>query len=238
MSEGDDPQRVRILPQAMTPFCEEDGTPRRFAPWKPVVDACSLCPARCCRMTVRCSVADVVRYCRVLDVPWQAGFRLVPGEGPQTFDVAVEGGLRPMEFALLQKEGGDCANLVDHRGYWRCGAYEARPSPCRLYPVAYDAEARRGGASYVLCMVPYGITPSREEELEAEIGRSIDGWAEHQRIADAWREEVGPKTERAMVQFVLTRAAQRFDFDADRLLATDTPDARLHVLMRHTGVTK
>lgn len=234
---GEDPHQIRLLPQAMTPLCDEAGAPRGFAPWKPVIDACSLCPARCCRMTVRCSVADVVRYCKVLDVPWQAGFRLVPGEGPQTFDVATADGVRAVEFALHQAPGGDCANLVEHHGYWRCGAYDARPTPCRLYPVSYDAATRKGGAG-VLCLVPYGVTPEREAALKAEIARSIEGWTEHQRIADAWRAVVGPRTEAAMAQFVLTEAAKAFGADASRLLASDSPQERLRQQMLGAGVLR
>lgn len=229
---------LRILPSAMTPLCDEDGAPRRFAPWKPVVDACSLCPARCCRMTVRASVADVVRFCGVLDIPWQAGFRLVPGEGEGAFAVEGPDGPRRLDFALHQKDNGDCANLVEHGGYWRCAVYAARPSACRLYPVAYETEDRRGGAGYVLCMVPYGITPSREAELEADIERSLDGWDLHREVHAAWAEAEGPRDAGAMVQFVLQRAAEALGAPTTTLLTSEGPEVRLAASMRAAGLVK
>ena len=234
---GDDKPSIRLLRHAMTPLCDDLGKPRAFAPWKPVVNACSLCPARCCRMTVRASVADVIRFCRTLDIPWSAGFRLLLGESEAAFEVETPDGPRHLAFALHQDAHGDCANLVNRAGHYRCGAYEARPSACRLYPVAYEAGERRGGADYVLCMVPYGVTEQRERDLKVEIAASIDGWAQHRRIAEAWRAHDGPKDEGSMVRFVLSAAAQEAGMSTETLLTEATPEVRLHALMREVGVS-
>ncbi|MCA9549470.1 MAG: YkgJ family cysteine cluster protein [Myxococcales bacterium] len=228
---------IKLLPSAMTPLATEEGALRRIGPYLPVLDACRLCPARCCRLTVRCSVADVVRFCHVLQLPWQAGFRIIPGDSPESIPVTTGEGTTNVDFALRQKSNGDCANLVEHAGYWRCGSYAARPSPCRLYPVSYDAPTRAGGTPYVQCPVPWPITPSAELRLKEDIQMSIDGWALHQSLRQAWI-DAGGGDQAAMVQFILTRARDALSLDAPDLLAQGSPDARLFAAMKDARVIR
>ena len=239
MSEpGDDPHQIRLLPTAMTPLATEAGAHRRLGPYRPHLDACALCPARCCRMTVRCSVADVVRFCHVLQLPWQAGFRLIPGNSPESIPARGADGVVDLDFALHQKSNGDCANLVEHRGYWRCGAYAARPSPCRMYPVSYDAATRRGGTPFVQCPVPWAITPEVEARLRIDIATSIEGWALHQQVRRAWVEAGADQDGAAMARFVLARAQQALGLEGPARLEEAPPEARLVTAMRGAGVIR
>ncbi|WP_322796704.1 YkgJ family cysteine cluster protein [Tepidiforma sp.] len=93
------------------------------------------CPARCCRVfSVALNERDVERFARV------------SGLQPVEF-LEVEDG-RPVELPLAQpyllaRDDGRCRFLLPEH---HCGAYEARPTACRLYPhfvVYWDTAADR-----------------------------------------------------------------------------------------------
>ena len=93
---NDDPQNekrpygLKIIRNAMVPLVDEQGNSRSFGPYKGVVGACNLCPARCCRYTVKVSIPDALRFCTVLGVPFFAGLRLVASDSPRAFTVKYD----------------------------------------------------------------------------------------------------------------------------------------------------
>lgn len=105
---------------------------------------CHDCQAPCCRrVDVALSSYDLYRLVRALGVPWQLVAEARPqSDGPVLLDPA-----RGERFALRLRARADesCTLLVRlPSGHARCGAYEARPSTCRVYPfhVALQAGSR------------------------------------------------------------------------------------------------
>ena len=87
------------------------------------------------------------------------------------------------------------------------------------------------------CPVPWPITPSAELRLKEDIQTSIDGWALHQSLRQAWI-DAGGGDQAAMVQFILTRARDALSLDAPDLLAEGSPDARLFAAMKDARVIR
>jgi hypothetical protein len=111
-------------------------------PLIPADDAnpCFGCITACCReYEVELSGFDLWRLVRGLDVTWQALAEV-------RRDFSTPGGIRGFlldesahrySLWLRRRRDGACITLVELPGQqMRCGAHDARPLPCRIYP--YD----------------------------------------------------------------------------------------------------
>ena len=244
MTDADDELEIKLTQHALVPLVDADGQPRQFAPFGAHPDACSVCPSRCCRGTVRASVADVVRFCTALKVPYRAAFTLVwsaNGTGFILDEAPAEWAIddvdvRPIraDFALRQDANGQCAHLTDLGGHFRCSVYDARPSACRLYPISWSSKDRIGGPPMVFCPVPYAVTPTMEADVRREIAWSIRGRTLHDTLAEEWENEDvdGPRTPETMTRFVLTRAAERLGESPELLFDDRTSTERMHAAVR------
>ena len=246
MDDPDDALEIELTRTAMVPQVDEEGRPRHFAPFGAHRDPCSVCTSRCCRWTVRASVADVVLFCVALSVPYWAGFRLIRAYDPKAFrlddpprywtgDDARPGDLRA-EFVLLRNADGACAHLMDLGGHFRCGVYDARPSACRLYPVSWTSKTRKGAPPMVLCPAPFAVGPQRASDFRRDIARSIRGWEIHEAIHTEWEQADlgldGRRTEDRLAGFVLSRAADRLGVSVDGVLDGRTGQERMMEAMR------
>jgi Fe-S-cluster containining protein len=236
-----DDEAVVLLPQPFTPLADAEGRPRtRLAPYLPVVGACSLCPARCCRLHVKLSVPDAVHFAVTLGVPLFAGLRPVASEDPEhafRLDrdprVVAEDAPWPgtAELELVRRPDGGCHALVQVGAHERCGVYGARPSFCRTYPVAWRGEKMEGGPKVIMCPVPYGIDPDEEARLRADLARSIRLWAAHDALVAEWNATPGPHTVEAFSAFAVPRAAAVLGVRADGVLAEGHREQRLYDAM-------
>lgn len=241
---------LKIYRNAMTPLCTEDGTKRQFGPYNPVVDACEICPARCCRLTVKVNLPDAIEFCETLGLPFFAAFRFVAGGGERAFEVEFDGRVVAdkkedewpgnAEIALRRKDDGSCSMLMNHNGYERCGVYSVRPSTCQLYPLTWTSDVARGGPALVMCPVPYGVTPAQEEAFFAAAECSIERWQVHDRVLDEWKafEPEGGRTAEAFVMFAVPRAAELMDFGTAKVLKPGSPFERLQEAMIAAGVIR
>lgn len=190
---------VRLTPHPLTPKCDEDGAPAtRIAPYRPVVEPCAVCPAHCCHLHVKVSVADAVALCRAIDVPLSAAV-VVRTVAPHEHSFAVDDDPRILrssagwtghaELQLVHDDDtGRCQQLVDIGGYQRCGVYAARPTGCRTYPVGWETDTQKGGPGSVACPVAYAIRPQDERQFIAHVELAIERWAAHRAIVDAWNQ--------------------------------------------------
>jgi|GEM_PF-2207391 len=232
---------VQLRPHAFTPLADAEGQPRsRFAPYLPVLNACSLCPARCCRLHVKVSLPDAVHYCRTLGVPFFAGLTIVPSKDPEhaftlDADPRFAESLAPWtgkaEIELLRREDGGCRSLVKVGEHERCGVYGARPTFCRTYPAGWRAETVEGGPASILCPVPYGIDPQHEAELKAEVQRSIRFWRLHDEIVAEWNGMSCDRGVQDFLRFAIERVCEAMSWSADLTLAEGTRDQRLYDAM-------
>ncbi len=231
---------IKILQAAYTPLTDESGVPKsRIRPYLPVLDACSLCPSRCCRLTVKLSLPDAVHYCNTLQVPFFAGLTFTPGDHVHhAFAVDRDARIVPetdgwpgkAEIMLRRSEDGACQSLIRVGGYERCGVYEARPSLCRLYPAAWNSDVAKGGPEAILCPVAYGIAPAEEARLKEHIERSILFWEWHDDVVQAWNESEEPRTTEAFLEFAVPRTIEKMGLDAsvrDVVLASGHPEQRM-----------
>ena len=244
------PYGLRIIRNAMVPLTDDEGKRRGFGPYEPVLDACSLCPARCCRFTVKVGLPDAIHFCTTLQVPFFAGLTIVKGGGDRSFEVEYDArvcvGVEEEdwpgrgEIALVRREDGGCSHLVGIGGYQRCGVYAARPSTCRLYPVTWDSDVAQGGPAIVACPVPYGIPPAAEDEFYREASRSIERWQIHDRVLAQWHElePEGGRTVEAFLGFAIPRTAELLNVDASIVLDPGGPNERLHQAMVDSGVVR
>ena len=244
--EGVGPHHVRILRNAMTPLCDEHGRPLHFGPYKPVVDACSVCPARCCRLTVKVSVPDALHFCATLSLPFFAGLRIIPSTSPRAFKVdrdpilhaGEEAWPGTAEIALKRRDDGGCGFLIDIGGFERCGVYSARPSTCRLYPMTWTSDSCEGSPPLVMCPVPYAVTPEAERIFVEDANRSIEHWSMHEAIIEAWHAREGEHSVDAFLRFAIGTAAERMGIDASRVLDRASPFERLHSGMVAAGLVR
>lgn len=230
-------EKVELRLGAFTPLADEAGGPRRRpAPYLPVIDPCPLCPARCCRLSVKVSLPDAVHYCLTLGVPFFAGLTLLPSEDPEHAFILDEDPrlTRPSspwtgraEIHLRRHEDGRCHGLMKVGEHDRCGVYGARPAFCRTYPVAWRAETVEGGPKAVLCPVPYGIDPKHEAELVAQIQRSIRYWKLHDRVVAEWNETNLPRGVQDFLRFAIRRVCEELQQDPGPTLAEGLRDQRL-----------
>ncbi len=239
---------LKILRNHMVPWTDEDGAPERGGPYKPVASACELCPAQCCRYGVRVSIPDALRYCSVLGVPFGAGLTISPSDGPRSFRVEHDPKLNPdveewpgtADIMLRRRADGSCGMLVDVGGFDRCGAYDARPSTCRLYPVTWTSDVAEGGPPMVSCPVPYGFSPSMRETFYRDAVESVERWALHDRLVAEWHEHEPEevRTLQAFLHFVFPRAAEALGTDLGRILDPGGPGERLQAAMIDSGIIR
>lgn len=228
---------LRLTRNAFAPLVEADGTPRtKILPYQPVVDACSVCPARCCRLHVKVSLPDAVVWCKTLQVPFFAGMVVVPTE-PHEHSFALADG--HAEIELARREDGGCKALIDLGGYERCGAYGARPSGCRTYPVGWESEETRGGPATIVCPVPYGIRPDEERQFVADVETAIERWRIHDEIVTAWNDDdtIEDRSAETFLSYALERAG-RLMGEAVAIRLSAHPDERLYEAMKHAGMVK
>ena len=241
------PYGLKIVRNAMVPLVDEQGNSRSFGPYKGVVGACNLCPARCCRYTVKVSIPDALRFCTVLGVPFFAGLRLVASDSSRAFTVKYDSRVFPdineadfcgkAEIALNRREDGGCSHLVEIGGYERCGVYSARPSTCRLYPVVWESEVAQGGPPVISCPVAYGITPDMESSFYRDAAESIENWQLHDDLLEEWEassENDFPRDALTFLNFVLSRAAERRGIELEGVLDAGTPFERLAQAMKYS----
>ena len=234
------PYGLKIIRNAMVPLLDEHGKPRGFGPYNGVVGACNICPARCCRYTVKVSIPDALRFCKVLGVPFFAGLNLVASDSVRAFTVSYDSRLFPdvseddfcgkAEIALNRREDGGCSHLVEIGGYERCGVYSARPSTCRLYPVVWESEVARGGPPIISCPVAYGMTPKMEADFYRDASESIENWQLHDELVERWEmssEDEFPRDAMTFLNFVLSRAAERSGIELAGVLDHGTPFERM-----------
>ncbi|MBK8014275.1 MAG: YkgJ family cysteine cluster protein [Deltaproteobacteria bacterium] len=234
---------LRLINTAYTPLLDEAGVPvSRIQPFRPVVQPCRLCPARCCRMRVVVSLWDAVRYASRLNIPLLAGIT-VGSSTHQTRGFRVARDARfaelneywsgPAELRLRSSEAGVCLGVVRLNGYERCGVYDARPSACRTYPLSWMTDTRQGGVELIRCPLPYGVTVSEGSQILQDIREGLDGWALHETIVEAWHGHAGdtlPSIE-AFLEFAVPRVAGPMGIDAAPLLEHRAPEARLRDAM-------
>lgn len=219
----------------------------KIAPYAPRVGACAICPAKCCRLSVKVSVADALHFCQTLGVPFFSGLTVEASAHPQhafRLDADPRWTAEPeawpgrAELALRRRSDGGCHALVDVGGYERCGLYAARPSFCRTYPVTWKANDAEGGPPAVVCPVPYGITEAEEAQLTTEIERSIVAWEQHDDLVAEWNGGAGPFTIEAFIGFVVPRAAKVRGADLGCALSVGTADERHAQAVFDSGVVK
>jgi Fe-S-cluster containining protein len=249
-AEGRD-YAIKILRNAMAPLANDDGAPRTkgIAPYLPVLHACDLCPGRCCRLNVKVSLPDAIRYCTTLGLPFFAGMTFVPSPHPtHAFKVEhdphvnpeKEGWLGTCEIQLRRRDDGSCHALVNIGGYERCGIYSARPSLCRLYPFIWTSDVAKGNPGMILCPVPYGVTEAEERKALNDIERSIESWELHDDVVAEWHDREPPegRTVRAFLSFAVPRTAQILGVSYGDTLAIGAPNERLFEAMMRSGVLR
>jgi len=242
---------LRILRNAMVPLVDENGKPKHFGPYKPVQDACNICPARCCRFTVKVSIIDAVEFCVSLGVPFFAGLQLVMSDkdrrfrvdyDPQVFGKIDESAwLGTAEIALRRRDDGGCAHLVDIGGFERCGVYSARPSTCRLYPIVWESEEAHGGPALISCPVAYAVTPEMEESFYHDAAQSIDRWKLHDELLAQWHgrtETDAPWGVLDFLEFSVPEAAKYLGVDAACVLRAGGPFDVLSAAMVSSGTLR
>lgn len=244
------PHRLRILRHAMVPLADADGRARHVVPYRPVKDACQVCPARCCRLNVKVSVPDALHFCETLGLPFFAGLTLVASSSERAFRVQHDARLFPdidpsgwggaAEIMLRRRDDGGCSFLQTIGGYERCGVYSVRPSTCRLYPITWDSDVAKGGPAMVMCPVPYAITPEVEDAFYRDAELSIGRWALHDELLAAWHAEVADeaRTVEAWLAFAFPRAAERMGLRVVHTLDTNAPFERLRLAMVASGVIR
>lgn len=210
---------IELVPHPFTPLADAEGAPRRkFVPYLPVLNACSVCEARCCRLHVKASLPDAVHWCATLDLPLFAAMHFAPSEDPEhAFEVVPEAGQARddvpwtgrAELELRRREDGACTALVEIGEHARCGVYAARPAFCRTYPMSWRDAKTKGGPAVVRCPVPYGVTPDHEAELTEDIRRAVRLWGAHDEIVTAWHaEQTDDRSTAAFLAFAWPRAAE------------------------------
>lgn len=245
---AEDDAGVVLLPQPFTPLADAEGQPRsRLVPYRPVLGACNLCPARCCRLHVKLSVLDAVHFAVTLGVPLFAGLRPVASEDPEhAFRLDRDPRVVPedapwpgtAELELLRRPDGGCHALVQVGEHERCGVYGARPSFCRTYPVAWRATKMEGGPKVIMCPVPYGVDPDEEARITADVARSIRLWGAHDALVAEWNAGPGPFTVEAFAAFAVPRAAEVLGVSAAQVLAQGNREQRLYDAMLEAKVVK
>jgi Fe-S-cluster containining protein len=247
-SEGK-PFNIKLQMSAYVPKVGDDGKPlSRIAPYLPVVGACQLCPARCCRLNVKVSLPDAIHYCKTLGVPFFTGMTFVPSDhkahsflierDPRVVP-AENGWAGRAEIQLRRQEDGACHALLRTGGYERCGVYDARPSLCRLYPMSWTSDVAQGGPEAVLCPIPYGYTDADERKFLRDAEQSIERWEIHDDVVLAWHQQTPEaRTLRAFLEFAIPTAAARMGVDPTGVLADGWPEQRLYEQMIACKVIK
>jgi Fe-S-cluster containining protein len=248
--EGRD-YNIKIMRNAMAPLANDDGTPRNRgpAPYLPVLQACDICPGRCCRLNVKVSLPDAIHYCTTLGLPFFAGMMLVPSphaahafkvERDPRVNPETEGWLGTCEIQLRRKEDGSCHALTNIGGYERCGVYAARPSLCRLYPFIWTSDVAKGNPGMILCPVPYAVTEAEERKALKDIERSIENWELHDAIVAEWHAQEPPqgRTVEAFLCFAVPRTASILGIAYGEMLAPGAPNQRLFDAMLRSGVIR
>ncbi len=234
---------VRLLPYPMTVRVDAHGQPRTpISPFGAIMDACRVCPARCCRYQVTVSLPDALRFCRTLGVPLFAGLTIVPSDhDAHAFCLDPDPRWRfegswpgRAELALKRRADGRCHALVDVGGYPRCGVYAARPSLCRTYPVRWTSAVAEGGPPTIHCPVPYGIRDDEADQLEQDIEAQIDAWELHDDVVAAWNDRDDPKTIEAFISFAIPLTASMLGVQVPEVLAPGTPEEQLREAMNRT----
>ncbi|MBI2376138.1 MAG: YkgJ family cysteine cluster protein [Deltaproteobacteria bacterium] len=217
-------KKLTILPNAMTPLVDDDGHARTPTPHRPVLNACSICRGFCCfRHEVHLSVADALRFSRVLSLPFFAALRFVASAHDEvSFELDVDprrDDERPwtgrVEIALSRTAEGRCVMFHETAGYGRCGAYDARPSLCRLYPLSWTSDLARGGPLTILCPVPYGVSTEVEEKFYADAAVAIESFELQKELVREWSlaSEPGRRTARALLEHVAPLAATKLGLE-------------------------
>ena len=217
------PSRFRVLHSPYVPLTDASGQPKsRLQPYPPMVNPCRLCPAKCCSSVVRVTLQDVLHFCSVTALPLLAAFSLEPSEDSRRGFRMVEPDRRfwsqdgPWpgfgELRLRHDTSGTCRVLKDVGGYARCGAYEARPMSCRLYPVFWEDEHGKAGPKAILCPAPFAVTPDVAEQTEQYAPIARRHWVLHEEVAEEWntgeQEDLGVF---AALRFAFTRMTERMN---------------------------
>lgn len=211
---------VEIKHQPQAPLCDADGTPRsKLTPYLPVLNACSSCTSHCCSLHVAVALPDVLRFCETMAVPFYSGLCFAPVENPgHGFRIDADALNKPppedwdglAEIQLRRREGGQCVNLLSIDDRSRCGAYGARPSFCRTYPVAWTSEVATGGPRNIQCPVPYGVDPEHEAQMVKDVEDAILRWEVHDDVVAEWNAREGGTSALEFLQFCLPRTSELF----------------------------
>lgn len=238
---------VQIARNAMTPRVHDDGRPLHKGPYLPVLGACNVCTARCCRLQVKISLPDAIDFCRTLGLPFFSAISIIPASGAQrSFDLLEDPRIETRlsdfkgkaELALKRKDDGSCRFLMNIDGFERCGVYGLRPSTCRLYPFTWDSDVARGGPHVVLCPVPYGVTADEERRFLEDAERSIERWQIHDEVLELWKnhEPQEGRTVDAFLEFAINATAQRMGVDPLPVFDQRPSEARMIDSMMYAGV--
>ena len=239
---------VRILYQVFTPKAEADGRPARPGPYLPVLNACEVCPARCCRLLVKISIPDAIRYLSTLRMPFFSGLTLTASTGTHSFAVGYDSRIGSEaqawpnrgELVLSRRDDGSCHGLIRIGAHERCGIYAARPSVCRLYPFLWTSEVAKGRPEAILCPVPYGYTDRDEQEFIRECENTIDGWEIHDTVVEDWHKETNDRggSLNDFLNFSFPRAAQMMKMEFKLDLGESPREQRLYRAMIDSNVVR
>jgi Fe-S-cluster containining protein len=243
---------VQIKNMAMTPLLDGEGEKLlKIQPYVPVENPCRFCPGKCCRMAVKTSLPDVVRFLSVMGVPFLSAFQIVPGiheensflmDDDPRFREEGDGWPGRAEIELRRNPGdGSCAYLKSLGGFDRCSVYDVRPSACRLYPLSWQSElsGRKGGPGMVVCPVPYAVSETTQMRAAADVEASIDGWMLHERTVSAWNAESRElRSLDEFLAFALPYVASQTGMPTDGLLDNRSSEERLRDAQIYTGVVR
>ena len=206
-------------------------------PYRPMLDPCRLCPARCCHTEVKVSLPDVIRLCGTLKLPFFAAFVFEPSTNHRRgIRLAQDDRLSALdeewtglaEIRMRRRDNGGCFGLNDIGGYLRCGVYDARPMNCRLYPLSWEDDAGRFGPTSVLCPAPFAVTPEVARQAESDAATAHGYWSIHETAVARWNASTTEATVEAALPFLLTEVAAALDVQLDPVILIDgTPEQRL-----------
>lgn len=225
--------RFRFLSGPYVPATDAQGVSHsRIQPYRPLRDACRLCPGRCCSTTVKLSLVDALVFCETLQLPLFAMLGIdQSAELPRSFALERDDRVSDPEdgwlgfgvLRLARREGGRCVGLMNVGGYERCSVYSARPSNCRLYPMAFeDEDGDRTGPTAILCPAPFAVPPEVAEVGERVVEEAQRNWTLHEEVIAEWNgAEVEDRSLERAMQFLFERTAERLGRPLDPVVLAE-----------------